>query len=125
MSVYLDTHIAVWLYSGQTERLSRRAASLINREQVGVSPIVLLELQYLREIGRVRALPKAVIMDLRLRLGLAVENRSLETVAERALGLAWTRDVFDRLIVAQAALDNAELVTSDRQIRKHYPKAVW
>ena len=125
MSVYLDTHIAVWLYSGQIERLSRRAASLINREQVGVSPIVLLELQYLREIGRVTALPKAIIMDLRRRLGLAVENRSLETVAERALGLAWTRDVFDRLIVAQAALDNAELVTSDRQIRKHYPKAVW
>ena len=125
MSVYLDTHIAVWLYSGQIERLSKRAASLINREQVSVSPIVLLELQYLREIGRVTALPKAIIMDLRRRLGLAVENRSLETVAERALGLAWTRDVFDRLIVAQAALDNAELVTSDRQIRKHYPKAAW
>src|SRR3972149_3014152 len=114
MSVYLDTHIAVWLYSGQVERLSKRAASLINREQVSVSPIVLLELQYLREIGRVRALPKAVIMDLRLRLGLAVEDRSMETVTERALKVAWTRDVFDRLIVAQAALDGAELVTSDR-----------
>ncbi|MBI4191292.1 MAG: PIN domain-containing protein [Betaproteobacteria bacterium] len=125
MSVYLDTHIAVWLYCGQTERLSKRAASLINREQVGVSPIVLLELQYLREIGRVTALPKAIIMDLRRRLGLAVEDRSMETVTERALELTWSRDVFDRLIVAQAELDNAELVTSDRLVRKHYPKAVW
>ena len=125
MSVYLDTHITVWLYSGQTERLSKRAANLINRERVGVSPVVLLELQYLREIGRVTALPRAIILDLKQRLGLAVEDRSLETVMERALGLAWTRDVFDRLIVAQAALDDAELVTSDRLIRKHYPKAVW
>jgi hypothetical protein len=27
--------------------------------------------------------------------------------------------------VAQAALDGAALVTTDRTIRKHYPKAVW
>ena len=125
MSAYLDTHVTLWLYSGQTERLSKRAANLINRERVGVSQVVLLELQYLREIGRVTAMPRAVIMDLKQRLGLAIEDRSLETVMERALGLAWTRDAFDRLIVAQATLDDAELVTSDRLIRKHYPKAVW
>lgn len=125
MSAYLDTHVTLWLYSGQTERLSKRATNLINRERVGVSPVVLLELQYLREIGRVTAAPRAIIMDLKQRLGLAIEDRSLETVAERALGLAWTRDVFDRLIVAQATLDDVELVTSDRLIRKNYPKAVW
>jgi PIN domain nuclease of toxin-antitoxin system len=125
MSAYLDTHITLWLYSGQTERLSKRATNLINRERVGVSPVVLLELQYLREIGRVTAMPRAIIMDLKQRLGLGIEDRSLETVMERALGLIWTRDVFDRLIVAQATLDDAELVTSDRLIRKHYSKAVW
>ena len=125
MSVYLDTHVAIWLYSGQTERLSKRAANLINRERVGISPVVLLELQYLREIGRITTAPRTMIADLKQRLGLAVEDRSLESVAERALGLTWTRDAFDRLIVAQAAFDNAELVTSDRLIRNHYPKAVW
>lgn len=125
MSAYLDTHVTLWLYSGQTERLSKRATNLINRERVGVSPVVLLELQYLWEIGRVTAVPRAIIMDLKQRLGLVVEDRSLETVMERALGIAWTREVFDRLIVAQATLDDAELVTSDRLIRKHYPKAVW
>lgn len=125
MSVYLDTHIALWLYAGQTERISKRAANLINRERVGVSPVVLLELQYLQEIGRVTAAPRSIIVDLKRRLGLAVEDRSLETVAERALDLNWTRDVFDRLIVAQAALDSAELITIDRLIRKHYPRAVW
>lgn len=125
MSVYLDTHVALWLYAGQTERISKRAANLINRERVGVSPVVLLELQYLQEIGRVTAAPRSIIVDLKRRLGLAVEDRSLETVAERALDLNWTRDVFDRLIVAQAALDSAELITIDRLIRKHYRKAVW
>ena len=32
MSAYLDTHITIWLYTGQTERISKRAANLINRE---------------------------------------------------------------------------------------------
>ena len=125
MSAYLDTHVMLWLYSGQTERLSKRAANVINRERVGISPAVLLELQYLREIGRVTAAPQAIVTDLKQRVGLAVEDRSMQTITERALELSWTRDVFDRLIVAQAALDNAELVTADRLVRKHYPKAVW
>ena len=125
MSAYLDTHVTLWLYSGQAERLSKRAANAINRDRIGISPVVLLELQYLREIGRVTAAPQAIITDLKQRLGLAVEDRSLETVTERALELTWTRDLFDRLIVAQAALDNAELVTSDRLVRKNYPRAVW
>lgn len=125
MSVYLDTHVALWLYAGQTERISTRAANLINHERIGVSPMVLLEMQYLQEIGRVTTTPRTIIADLKRRLGLAVEDRSMDTVAEGALGLTWTRDVFDRLIVAQAALDSAELVTSDQLIRKHYPKAVW
>ena len=115
----------LWLYSGQAERLSKRAADVINREHIAVSPVVLLELQYLREIGRVTVAPQAIVTDLRARLGLAVEDRSMQMVTERALALSWTRDVFDRLIVAQAALDNVELVTADRLVRKHYPKAVW
>jgi PIN domain nuclease of toxin-antitoxin system len=125
VSVYLDTHVALWLYAGETERLGKLAADLINREPVGVSPVVVLELQYLKEIGRIIATPRAIIMDLKRGLGLLVEDRSMEMVMEHAYKLTWTRDVFDRLIVAQAALDNAELVTSDGLIRKHYPKAVW
>ena len=125
MSVYLDTHVALWLYAGQTERISMRATNLINDERIGVSPMVLLEMQYLQEIGRVTTTPRTIIADLKRRLGLAVEDRSMDTVTEGALSLSWTRDVFDRLIVAQAALDSAQLVTSDRVIREHYPQAVW
>ncbi len=125
MSVYLDTHVVLWLYAGEAERLGKFAADLINREPVGVSPVVVLELQYLKEIGRITAAPRTIIMDLKRSLGVAIEDRSMELVMEHAHKMTWTRDVFDRLIVAQASLDNADLVTSDRLIRKHYPKAVW
>jgi PIN domain nuclease of toxin-antitoxin system len=125
VSAYLDTHVTLWLYAGETARISKRAAALINREALLASPIVLLELQYLREIGRLAATPHAVVAELKRRMGLAVQVRPLEAIVEQALDLDWTRDVFDRLIVAQATLDGAALVTSDRAIRKHYPEAVW
>ena len=125
MSAYLDTHVTLWLYAGETARISKRAADLINAEALLASPIVLLELQYLREIGRLGATPHAVVAELKRRVGLEIQNRPLEAIVEQAQDLDWTRDVFDRLIVAQAALDAAALVTTDRTIRKHYPKAVW
>lgn len=125
MSAYLDTHVAVWLYAGETERISRPAAAVINTEALLASPMILLELQYLSEIGRLAATPHAVVADLKRQIGLSIMNRPLEEIAEEALTLSWTRDVFDRMIVAQAALDGAALISTDRLIRKHYPKAVW
>jgi len=38
---------------------------------------------------------------------------------------AWTRDSFDRLIVAHAALDNDLLLTKDQTMRDNYPLARW
>jgi PIN domain nuclease of toxin-antitoxin system len=66
-----------------------------------------------------------VAAELKRRLGLAIQDRSMEAVVEQSLEIGWTRDVFDRMIVAQATLDGAVLVTTDRTIRKNYPKAVW
>jgi PIN domain nuclease of toxin-antitoxin system len=43
----------------------------------------------------------------------------------QALPLSWTRDPFDRLIVAQAAVRDAPLLTKDRAIRRRYRAAVW
>ena len=125
MSAYLDTHVTLWLYAGETARISKRAADLINGEALLASPIVLLELQYLREIGRLAATPRAVVAELKRRVGPEIQNRPVDAIVEQAQDIHWTRDVFDRLIVAQAALDAAALVTTDRTIRKHYPKAVW
>lgn len=125
MSAYLDTHVALWLYAGETQRLSKRAADTVNRESLAISPLVLMELQYLREIGRITVTPKAVATDLGQRLGLTVEDRSTAALIHHCMDFSWTRDAFDRLIVAQAALDDAWLITRDRLILKHYPKAVW
>ena len=39
--------------------------------------------------------------------------------------LSWTRDPFDRLLVATALLHQAPLVTCDTRIQENFPGAVW
>ena len=38
---------------------------------------------------------------------------------------SWTRDPFDRIIVAQAALRRTSLITKDAVIRADYNRALW
>jgi PIN domain nuclease of toxin-antitoxin system len=38
---------------------------------------------------------------------------------------AWTRDPFDRLIVANAMADGAPLITADETILANFRDAVW
>jgi PIN domain nuclease of toxin-antitoxin system len=46
-------------------------------------------------------------------------------VVEEALLHRWTRDPFDRLIVAQAAIESVRLLTKDRTIRRNFAGAIW
>jgi PIN domain nuclease of toxin-antitoxin system len=121
--IYLDTHIVVWLYAGLTNFFSQEIRELINRSDIQISPIVRLELQYLYEINRIADQPDAMISDLSNRLGLQVDKETFDTIVGRALAVSWTRDPFDRLIVANAGLNNHILLTKDRTILANYPFA--
>ena len=122
---YLDTHVVAWLYAGQAARLSPLAKRWIERSQLRMSPAVVLELEYLFEIGRLRCRGADVVADVAHRLDINVCDRTFSAVAAQACDFAWTRDTFDRLIVAQASLGKDRLLTRDGRIHEHYPKAVW
>jgi PIN domain nuclease of toxin-antitoxin system len=123
--IYLDTHVVAWLYAGRTEVFGERARALINEREPAISPIVRLELQYLREIGRLTVAPQDIVDDLGARIGLVVCKKRFDDVVKRALENEWTRDPFDWIIVAQAALDDDVLITRDRAMWEHYSRAVW
>jgi len=123
--IYLDTHAAVWLVAGLTDKFPERAREAIEGSKLGVSPMVVLEMQYLYEIGRVRLPAEDALAGLRGSGDLCVADTPFHRVVERALASAWTRDPFDRLIVAQADLEGAPLLTKDRFIHQHYPRALW
>jgi len=123
--IYLDTHTIVWLHSGEIERLSSTAAESIEAGDCLISPIVLLELQYLKEIKRLKYTPERILSDLEKEISLQVCQSSFQQVIGLSLQEAWTRDPFDRIIVAQARLSNAHLITKDPVIAEHYNKAHW
>lgn len=123
--IYLDTHVVVWLYAGLTENLSDLAKALINDHEIYISAIVRLELQYLYEIQRISEQSDLIISDLSNRIGLTICNQNFNIIISQALGISWTRDPFDRLITANAHLNNNVLVSKDKKILDHYTHAKW
>ena len=88
-----------------------------------VSPMVLFELQVIREIGRIQDSPDELMDYLRTSMGAVVCDLPWETVVRAAAAEQWTRDPFDRLIVANARARQAPLLTADRAILRHYTEA--
>jgi PIN domain nuclease of toxin-antitoxin system len=106
--ILLDTNALIWLAAGH-----RRARPLVNQSApLRVSPASLLELQFLEESGRIRVDLDEVIADGRWKID---EPASLPWML-RAGEEQWTRDPFDRLIVAHARLRGWRLATADDDI---------
>lgn len=126
VNLYLDTQVMVWLCEGQGEKLTPAAEAAIEESDLLISPMVLLELQYLYEIKRIGKPPMMLLRQLSTQIGLKQSEHPFASVIEAALFETWTRDPFDRVIVAHARADGiSRLVTSDGKIRENYPRAVW
>jgi PIN domain nuclease of toxin-antitoxin system len=112
--ILLDTHALIWL-----DQNHKRARGLANESrQLYVSPATILELQMLVEIGRLKhgaAAFERLIADDRW---LVDEPAALAWFQEAA-DLTWTRDPFDRLIVAHARFRGWRLATADGAILQH------
>ena len=122
---YLDTAAAVWLHDGKLELFTARALEQIEADELLISPMLLLELQLLFEIGRLREAPESIAGALQSDFQVSLGELSFAAVIAQARSMTWTRDPFDRIIAGQAAAHRASLITPDRQIREHFPGAVW
>ena len=118
MTLLLDTHFLVWLVLG-----SKRLAKfpwLDRYRPWGVSPVSFLEIQFLAEIGRLSVrnpeFTNTVMDDTRF----TVDDIPLATLIRPALKLDWTRDPFDRLLVAHSSARRVPFCTTDRSIRDHH-----
>ena len=124
--IYLDTHVVLWLYALKGAGLSRRACQLIEESAtVLISPMVLLELVYLHEIDRLKVESDQIYRYLQQKINLKVCTKPFFDVIQLALKQSWTRDPFDRIITAQAAIDHNILITKDMTMRQHYSRATW
>ena len=123
--IFLDTHIVIWLYAGCVKKLSKPVVEQIENNDLFISQLVRLEMQYLFEIGRITVTPETIIKSLNKSIGLKVSLMKAEQVFDQAIECAWTRDVFDRLITAEAEVSGSVLITKDKNIRANYENALW
>ena len=122
---FLDTHAAVFLWEGRIEMFGQQACAVLERQPLSISPFVRLELAYLKEIGRLLVEPDAILGGLEADCGVQLADDRVAAIIRHAQGLSWTRDPFDRLIVATAMLHDVPLVTRDRRIHENFSGAVW
>jgi PIN domain nuclease of toxin-antitoxin system len=125
VTIYLDTHVVLWLYEGLVNKLPKIARQTIDDSDLLVSPMVRLELQYLHEIKRSKQPAGSILSDLQAQIGLTVCDLPFDQIVRKASEFTWTRDPFDRVIVAQSACRNLRLLTKDRGIRNHTALAFW
>ena len=123
---YLDTHVVLWLYAQKGKGLSSKARQLIEEStSVLISPMVLLEMDFLNEIGRLSVGSDLIHRYLEQKMGLKVCAKPFLEVIHLASQQTWTRDPFDRIITAQAAIDLKVLITKDSTIHQHYSQSAW
>lgn len=123
--LHLDTHVVVWLAAGEHSRLPDGLIQRLNADVLRISPMVRLELEYLREIGRITAEPSEVLAELDHAVGLRDDTTPFAAVVDAARALGFTRDAFDRLILAQAIAAGARLATQDRRIHAAAPEVAY
>jgi PIN domain nuclease of toxin-antitoxin system len=123
---YLDTNALIWLSDGSLAGLSPKIDRLLQQADLLFSSMVLLELEFLYEIKRSKRPARDIRQKVEYELGVRLCDLPFPVIAGAALDEKWTRDPFDRLIVANAKANGfAWLISADEAMRKHYPRTVW
>lgn len=118
MKVLIDTHFIIWI-TQQSQRLTAYPW-LDNYRPWGVSPISLLEIQCLSEIGRLEVDNPAFGDRLGADARFIIDEAPLLALVRQAYSIDWTRDPFDRLLAAHSQLRRVPLCTTDRLIRERH-----
>ncbi len=123
---YLDTVVVLRLHAGDIEKLSARAKAQIEKSDLLISAMVVLEMEMLYERGKLKYTSERIFTDLSQEIGLMVCQIPMAAIVRAATAIKWTREPGDRLITANAIANRqASLVTSDRSILENYKNSVW
>lgn len=124
-NIYLDTHAVIWLENGELYKFGCLSLDYLANCHLLISPIVKLELQYLHQIKRLNENSDTIIGNIAKKVSFSVCKKSWIDVVNVAIDCHFSRDVFDRLIVAHAMLDGDFLISKDHKIYEFYVKTIW
>lgn len=125
MKLFLDTHVLVWLFERKKSPFSKNALDLLNQSDLYFPSISFLEINFLKESGKSNFDAENLLDDLLSNINLAFAHSNSLEQSKIAGTLSWTRDPFDRMIVAEAVLNKAKLLTKDRLILKNFNDSTW
>ena len=126
MNTYLDTNVVVWLAQGTIGRISQAAVDHLDSADLLISPMVLLELEYLYEGKKTLLSSSDILLKIERELGVRVCRLDFPLIVNVGLNEKWTRDPFDRIIVAHAKANGLSyLVSANKEIMEKYPRTIW
>ena len=124
MKLLLDTHAALW-WLGDDERLGSTSADLLDdaSNDVLLSATVVWEVAIKRSLGKLKA-PDGFASIL---VGAGATALPLTIAHTEAVErLRWHhRDPFDRMLIAQATVEQAVLVSNDQALAPYGVQLVW
>lgn len=121
----LDTNVALWLLLGRREAVSDGAREALEDEdnRISLSAVSIWEIAIKRSIG------KLTIEDGWSSSFRRLDLEPMPVTAEHAEWverLPWHhRDPFDRLLIAQAILEDHALVSADERMASYGPEVIW
>jgi PIN domain nuclease of toxin-antitoxin system len=124
LKLLLDTHAALWWLSDD-HRFGDNAARKVTDDanQVLLSAAVVWEVAVKRSLGKLEG-PEDFVPAL-LQAGVQALPMDLQHAAA-VEGLPWHhRDPFDRMLVAQASIEGAAIVSRDEALRPYGVTLVW
>ena len=114
--ILLDTHAAIWVARGQ-----RRAATLRRYTRLYISPVSLLEIQFLTDVGRLKGASANLATAFAAHPRWLVDEPPAAKWFMAACDFQWTRDPFDRLLAAHARVRGWQLATADDLLLDNLP----
>jgi PIN domain nuclease of toxin-antitoxin system len=124
LKLLLDTHAALWFLGGDA-----RLGDSAKRQLTDDTNQVLLSAAVVWEVAIKRSLGKLVVPEKYVSLLLGAGVQALPVTVEHAAAVEALprhhRDPFDRMLVAQASVEGAALVSRDDALRPYGVTLVW
>lgn len=128
MRLLLDTHAFIW-WDSNPDKLSPHALTLCQdrSHQLIVSVTSFWEMQIKAQLGKLKLnLPMAELVENQKETnGIQVLSISFEHILELENLPNIHNDPFDRLLIAQAKVENATIVTADPIFTQYPVTVVW
>ncbi|HZH29652.1 MAG TPA: type II toxin-antitoxin system VapC family toxin [Pyrinomonadaceae bacterium] len=128
MKLLLDTHTFIW-WAGEPEKLSSNALALLEDEdnELMLSVVSVWEIQIKSQLGKLRLnVPlEDLVESQRQENGLQILPIELEHVLALSRLPTLHKDPFDRLLIAQSQVEDADIVSKDREFASYPVRVMW